>query len=132
MPTHALLKLIGNTPLVQITQMDTGPCQLFVKLESQNPGGSIKDRIGLSIIEAAERDGSLQPGGTIVEATAGNTQDAPYRHQSELYELQHLMLLDVRFFLWTFYLVRLIRRDSPLIDQPKPNQVLYYQQLPQQ
>ncbi|GJI97085.1 cystathionine beta-synthase [Duganella caerulea] len=73
MPTPALFKLIGNTPLVQVTRLDTGPCQLFLKLESQNPGGSIKDRIGLSIIEAAEADGRLQPGGTIVEATAGNT-----------------------------------------------------------
>jgi len=73
MPSPALFSLIGNTPLVELTQFDTGLCQLFVKLESQNPGGSIKDRIGLSIIEAAERDGRLQPGGTIVEATAGNT-----------------------------------------------------------
>ncbi len=69
----ALYKLIGNTPLVEVTRLDTGLCQLFLKLESQNPGGSIKDRIGLSIIEAAEADGRLQPGGTIVEATAGNT-----------------------------------------------------------
>ena len=56
-----------------MTRLDTGPCALFLKLESQNPGGSIKDRIGLSMIEAAERDGRLQPGGTVVEATAGNT-----------------------------------------------------------
>nr|WP_102292918.1 cystathionine beta-synthase [Janthinobacterium sp. AD80] len=69
----ALYKLIGNTPLVEVTRLDTGLCQLFLKLESQNPGGSIKDRIGLSIIEAAEADGRLQPGGTIIEATAGNT-----------------------------------------------------------
>src|SRR5476651_2273945 len=69
----ALFGLIGNTPLVEVTRLDTGPCQLFLKLESQNPGGSIKDRIGLSIIEAAEADGRLQPGGTIIEATAGNT-----------------------------------------------------------
>jgi cystathionine beta-synthase len=68
-----VLKLIGNTPLVEITQFDTGPCRLFVKLESQNPGGSIKDRIALSMIDAAVKDGSLKPGGTIVEATAGNT-----------------------------------------------------------
>ena len=73
MSTPALFNLIGNTPLVQVTRLDTGPCQLFLKLESQNPGGSIKDRIGLSIIEAAEADGRLQPGGTIIEATAGNT-----------------------------------------------------------
>ena len=69
----AVLELIGNTPLVQISRFDTGPCTLFLKLESQNPGGSIKDRIGLAMIDAAERDGRLQPGSTIVEATAGNT-----------------------------------------------------------
>src|SRR5476651_1848467 len=69
----AVLELIGNTPLVRVSRFDTGPCTLFLKLESQNPGGSIKDRIGLAMIDAAERDGRLQPGGTIVEATAGNT-----------------------------------------------------------
>ncbi|WP_051971324.1 cystathionine beta-synthase [Massilia sp. 9096] len=69
----ALFSLIGNTPLVEVTRIDTGPCQLFLKLESQNPGGSIKDRIGRAMIEAAESDGRLQPGGTVVEATAGNT-----------------------------------------------------------
>jgi cystathionine beta-synthase len=69
----AVLDLIGNTPLVEVTRFDTGCCQLFLKLESQNPGGSIKDRIGLAMIETAERDGRLQPGGTVVEATAGNT-----------------------------------------------------------
>jgi cystathionine beta-synthase len=68
-----ILTLIGNTPLVELTRLDTGRCRLFVKLESQNPAGSIKDRIGLSMIEAAERDGKLTPGGTVVEATAGNT-----------------------------------------------------------
>ena len=65
--------MIGNTPLVEVTRLDTGPCRLFLKLENQNPGGSIKDRIALSMIEAAERDGRLQPGGTLIEATAGNT-----------------------------------------------------------
>ena len=69
----AILSLIGDTPLVEVTQLDTGPCQLFLKLENQNPTGSIKDRIALSMIEAAECDGSLQPGGTVIEATAGNT-----------------------------------------------------------
>ena len=69
----AILSLIGNTPLIEITRMDTGPCQLFVKLENQNPTGSIKDRVALAMIEAAERDGKLQRGGTIIEATAGNT-----------------------------------------------------------
>ena len=69
----AVLDLIGNTPLVEISRLDTGKCRLLLKLESQNPGGSIKDRIGVAMIEAAERDGLLRPGGTIVEATAGNT-----------------------------------------------------------
>jgi cystathionine beta-synthase len=73
MQTPALFNLIGNTPLIEVTRLDTGPCQLFLKLESQNPGGSIKDRIGLAMVEAAEADGRLRPGGTIVEATAGNT-----------------------------------------------------------
>src|SRR5438128_7724111 len=68
-----ILSLIGDTPLVEVTQFDTGPCRLFLKLENQNPTGSIKDRIALSMIEAAERDGKLEPGGTIIEATAGNT-----------------------------------------------------------
>lgn len=68
-----VIQLIGNTPLVEVTRMDTGPCQLFLKLESQNPGGSIKDRIARTMIEAAEAEGTLKPGGTIVEATAGNT-----------------------------------------------------------
>src|SRR5579863_1344650 len=68
-----VLALIGNTPLIRLESFDAGPCRLFVKLESQNPGGSIKDRIGLAMIEAAERAGALAPGGTLVEATAGNT-----------------------------------------------------------
>ena len=68
-----VLDMIGNTPMVELARLDAGPCRLFVKLENQNPGGSIKDRIGLSMIEAAEREGKLPPGGTLVEATAGNT-----------------------------------------------------------
>ncbi len=69
----AILSLIGHTPLVEITRIDTGPCQLFVKLENQNPTGSIKDRVALAMIEAAEKEGKLKPGGTVIEATAGNT-----------------------------------------------------------
>ena len=69
----SVLELIGNTPVVQVRHLDTGPCQLFLKLESQNPGGSIKDRIGISMIEAAERRGDIRPGDTLVEGTAGNT-----------------------------------------------------------
>jgi cystathionine beta-synthase len=72
-PSGSLLDLIGKTPMVEVTRIDTGKCRLFLKLEAQNPGGSIKDRIALSMIEAAEKEGWLKPGGTIVEATAGNT-----------------------------------------------------------
>jgi cystathionine beta-synthase len=68
-----VLQMIGRTPLLAARHLDTGPCELFLKLENQNPGGSIKDRIGLYLIEAAERAGALSPGGTLIEATAGNT-----------------------------------------------------------
>jgi cystathionine beta-synthase len=68
-----MLSLIGNTPVVELRGFSTGPCRLFVKLETQNPGGSIKDRIALSMIDAAEEEGILAPGDTIVEATSGNT-----------------------------------------------------------
>ncbi len=71
--SRSVLEMIGNTPMHEITRIDTGVCRLFVKLENQNPGGSIKDRIGLSIIEDAEKEGQLKAGGTIIEATAGNT-----------------------------------------------------------
>ncbi|MEO0399320.1 MAG: pyridoxal-phosphate dependent enzyme [Pseudomonadota bacterium] len=64
---------IGRTPMVKVQKIDTGPCDLFLKLEANNPGGSIKDRIGVAMIEAAEADGKLKPGGAVVEATAGNT-----------------------------------------------------------
>ncbi len=67
-----ILNLIGNTPLVEARRIESGPCRLFLKLENQNPGGSIKDRIALAMIDAAEQDG-LKPGALIVEATAGNT-----------------------------------------------------------
>ena len=70
---RSILDIIGNTPMLKLSAFDTGPCELFVKLENHNPGGSIKDRIGLSIIEEAEKSGVLKPGGTIIEATAGNT-----------------------------------------------------------
>ena len=72
-PVGSTLDLIGKTPIVEVKKIDTGPCRLFLKLEAQNPGGSIKDRIAVSMIEVAEREGFLKPGGTIVEATAGNT-----------------------------------------------------------
>ena len=69
----SVLDLIGDTPIVQARRLDTGLCELYFKLESANPGGSIKDRIGLSMIEAAEQRGDLKPGATLVEGTAGNT-----------------------------------------------------------
>lgn len=68
-----VLEMIGNTPIVRINHLDTGPCQLYMKMESQNPGASIKDRIGLRMIEDAERQGLIKPGDTLVEGTAGNT-----------------------------------------------------------
>ncbi|MEO3741401.1 cystathionine beta-synthase [Enterobacter sp. AG5470] len=70
---HSVTELIGQTPLLQLHKLDSGPCELFLKLENQNPGGSIKDRVALSMINEAERLGLLSPGGTIIEATAGNT-----------------------------------------------------------
>jgi len=68
-----VLEMIGRTPMLKLNRLDTGPCELFLKLELMNPGGSIKDRIGVSMIEAAEARGELKPGSGIVEATAGNT-----------------------------------------------------------
>ena len=69
----SILDLIGQTPLVEVTRIDCAPCRLFLKLESANPSGSLKDRPARTMIEAAEADGKLKAGGTIVEATAGNT-----------------------------------------------------------
>jgi len=70
---QSVLELIGDTPIIKAQRLDTGVCELYLKLESQNPGGSIKDRIGLSMIEAAEKAGKIRPGDTLVEGTAGNT-----------------------------------------------------------
>ncbi len=70
---NSVLELIGNTPMLKVNRLDTGLCELYLKLENQNPGGSIKDRIGLSMVEAAEKRGELKPGATLVEGTAGNT-----------------------------------------------------------
>ena len=70
---ESVLELVGDTPIVRARRLDTGPCTLYLKLESQNPGGSIKDRIGMSMIEAAEKRGDIKPGDTLVEGTAGNT-----------------------------------------------------------
>jgi cystathionine beta-synthase len=69
-----ILDLVGNTPIVRLDKLSPpGGARILAKLEYLNPGGSVKDRIGLSMIEAAERDGLLRPGGTIVEPTSGNT-----------------------------------------------------------
>ena len=77
MPTapvyDSLLDMVGNTPMLRLRHLDTGCCELYVKLENLNPGQSIKDRIAVEMVAAAERSGALKPGGTIVEATAGNT-----------------------------------------------------------
>ncbi len=68
-----ILEMVGRTPMLEVTNIDTGPCRLFLKLELANPAGSVKDRIGISMIEEAEKRGDIKPGDTIVEATAGNT-----------------------------------------------------------
>ncbi|MFK7956053.1 MAG: pyridoxal-phosphate dependent enzyme [Lysobacterales bacterium] len=68
-----VLEMVGRTPMVRVHQLDLGPCELYLKLESLNPGGSIKDRIGRHMIEAAEKAGHIKPGDTLVEGTAGNT-----------------------------------------------------------
>jgi len=73
-PYDTILELIGETPLVRLNRVTRGiRTPVFAKAEFFNPGGSVKDRIGMPIIEKAERDGSLKPGGTIVEGTSGNT-----------------------------------------------------------
>src|SRR5439155_2617255 len=70
----SLLDLVGNTPLVRLDRIGRDlSCHLLAKLELLNPGGSVKDRPALAMVEAAERDGLLQRGGTIVEPTSGNT-----------------------------------------------------------
>src|SRR5438128_12629164 len=70
----SLLDLVGNTPLVRLRRVTDGlHCQIVAKLETTNPGGSVKDRPAVAMINAAEREGLLGPGGTIVEPTSGNT-----------------------------------------------------------
>src|SRR2546421_1007447 len=69
-----VLRLIGRTPLVRLNRLTEGiRATVLAKMESLNPGYSVKDRIGVSMVEAAEQEGTLKPGGTIVEATSGNT-----------------------------------------------------------
>jgi cystathionine beta-synthase len=70
----SILDTMGNTPLVRLQKLAKGiPADVLVKVEGMNPGGSVKDRIGIRMIRAAEREGKLGPGGTIVECTSGNT-----------------------------------------------------------
>ena len=73
MPKASILETIGGTPHVRVNRLYDEGIVVHIKLERANPGGSIKDRIALSMIEAAEADGRLQPGGTIIEPTSGNT-----------------------------------------------------------
>ena len=71
---QSVLESIGWTPLIRLTRVTRGiTTPVWVKAEIRNPGGSVKDRIGLEIIERAEKEGRLKPGGTIVEGTSGNT-----------------------------------------------------------
>ncbi len=72
MKANSILETIGNTPHIRMQRL-FGEAEVWIKSERSNPGGSIKDRIGLAMIEAAEKDGSLRPGGTIIEPTSGNT-----------------------------------------------------------
>ncbi len=72
--SETILDTIGRTPLIRLRRMGEGVApRILVKLESMNPGGSIKDRVGVAMVDEAERRGWLLPGGTIIEATAGNT-----------------------------------------------------------
>jgi cysteine synthase A len=73
MRAHTILDTIGDTPHIRVNRLFGPDADVWIKSERANPGGSIKDRIALSMIEAAERDGALRPGGTIVEPTSGNT-----------------------------------------------------------
>src|SRR5262245_64519000 len=69
----SILDTVGRTPVVQIQRLAPAGIRLFAKLEAFNPLGSVKDRLALGVIEAAERDGRLKPGQTVIEATSGNT-----------------------------------------------------------
>lgn len=73
MKANSILETIGNTPHVRMNRLFDGKGEVWIKQERVNPGGSIKDRIGLAMIEEAEKSGALKPGGTIVEPTSGNT-----------------------------------------------------------
>jgi cysteine synthase A len=68
-----ILETIGNTPIVKLNKLAPKDVNVYVKIESFNPMGSVKDRLALSVIEAAEKNGTLKPGQTVIEATSGNT-----------------------------------------------------------
>ena len=71
---NTILETIGNTPMVRLNRITRGlPCEVYAKIETVNPGNSIKDRMDLKMIEDAEKAGLLKPGGTIIEGTSGNT-----------------------------------------------------------
>lgn len=71
---RSVLELIGDTPLVDVSELSPNPrVAILVKLEGQNPGGSVKDRAALAMVEEAEKDGSLRPGQRIIESSSGNT-----------------------------------------------------------
>ncbi len=69
----SVLEAVGGTPLVRLSRFNDGGAELLAKVEGRNPGGSVKDRVGIAMVEAAERAGALRPGGTIIEPTSGNT-----------------------------------------------------------
>jgi len=73
MKYDTILQTIGRTPIVRINKLAPEGVNIYVKLESRNPMGSVKDRMALAVIEAAERSGALKPGQTVIEATSGNT-----------------------------------------------------------
>lgn len=70
---NSILETVGSTPLVRINQLNTGGAEILVKVESRNPGGSVKDRVGIAMVEDAEKRGLIKPGACIVEPTSGNT-----------------------------------------------------------
>ena len=107
----SVLTTVGDTPAIRINRIAPDHVTLYVKAEAFNPGGSVKDRLALNIIEAAERDGRLKPGQTVVEATSGNTGIglalvAAQSVGGALHEAHaELLLLDLH---------RLIERAAPL------------------
>src|SRR3546814_2945578 len=96
----SILDTVGDTPTVRINRLGVGHAAIYVKAEFFNPAGSVKDRLALNIIEAAERSGALKPGQTVVEATSGNTGIglAMVRSEEHTSELQSLMRISYAVF----------------------------------